>query len=149
MCFFFLIRSYSARSDLINKSARLSGLTTNGSAEKKKLCLFPVLGNCGANKNMLGKCMLFFGVFFKFARAKCSLAVIPLAVFQFFRKAPDTFKRLRHVMRAILSVRPKCSHRCVSLKESPLRPVLIFKHATKISSEQMPMRMKWFKHIAI
>ena len=33
-------------------------------------------------------------------------------------KASDTFKFLRHVMRAILSVRPKCSHRCVSVKES-------------------------------
>ena len=33
-------------------------------------------------------------------------------------KAPDTFNFLRHVMRAILSVRPKCSHRCVSLKET-------------------------------
>ena len=29
------------------------------------------------------------------------------------------FNFLRHVMRAILSVRPKCSHRCVSLKEIP------------------------------
>ena len=37
----------------------------------------------------------------------------------YFRKAPDTLKCLRHVMRAILFVRPKCSHRCVSLKESP------------------------------
>ena len=35
------------------------------------------------------------------------------------RKAPDTFNFLRHVMRAIWSVRPKCSHRCVSLKKSP------------------------------
>ena len=33
-----------------------------------------------------------------------------------FRKAPDTFKFLRHVRRAIMSVRPKCSHGCVSLK---------------------------------
>ena len=40
-----------------------------------------------------------------------------------FRKAPDTFKFLRHVMRAILSGRPNSSHRCVSLKESPLKPV--------------------------
>ena len=36
----------------------------------------------------------------------------------FFRDAPDTFNFLRHVMRAIWSVRPKCSHRCVSLKEN-------------------------------
>ena len=38
------------------------------------------------------------------------------------RNAPDTFNFLRHVMRAILSVRPKCSHRCVSLKENPSKP---------------------------
>ena len=43
---------------------------------------------------------------------------------------------LRHVMRAILSVRPKCSHRCVSLKKSPQKSVQILKHATKISTEQ-------------
>ena len=43
---------------------------------------------------------------------------------------------LRHVMRAISSVWPKCSHRCVSLKESPLKPVLIPKHATRMSTEQ-------------
>ena len=46
------------------------------------------------------------------------------------RKAPDTFKFLRHVMRAIWSVRPKCSHRCVSLKETSLKPVQILKHTT-------------------
>ena len=53
---------------------------------------------------------------------------------------------LRHVMRAILPVRPKCSHRCVSLKESPLKPVLILNHTTKNSTEQTSMRMKCFKH---
>ena len=53
-----------------------------------------------------------------------------------FRKAPDTFNFVRHVMRAILSVRPKCSHRCVSLKETPLKPVQILKHITKNSTEQ-------------
>ena len=47
------------------------------------------------------------------------------------RKAPDTFNFLRHVMRAVLSARPKCSHRCVSLKETPLKPVQVLKHATK------------------
>ena len=52
------------------------------------------------------------------------------------RKAPDTFKFLRHVMRANLSVRPKCSHRCVSLKETPLKPVKILKHTTNNSAEQ-------------
>ena len=45
--------------------------------------------------------------------------------FYSIRKALDTFKFLRHVMRAILSVRPKRSHRCVSLKETPLKPVQI------------------------
>ena len=52
-------------------------------------------------------------------------------------------------MRDILSVRPKCSHRCVSLKETPLKSVQILKHTTKISAEQTAMRTKWFKHIAI
>ena len=49
-----------------------------------------------------------------------------------FREGPDTFKLSRHVMRATLSVRPKCSQRCVSLMESPLKPVLTLKHATRI-----------------
>ena len=44
---------------------------------------------------------------------------IPLQHLPIIRKAPDTFNFLRHVMRAIWSVRPKCSHRCVSLKETP------------------------------
>ena len=35
-------------------------------------------------------------------------------------------------MRAILSVRPKCSHRCVSLKETPLKPVQILKHTSRV-----------------
>ena len=56
---------------------------------------------------------------------------------------------LRHVMRAIWSVRPKCSHKCVSLTENSLKPVQILKHTTKISAEQTTMRTKWFKHIAI
>ena len=64
-------------------------------------------------------------------------------------RALDTFKFLRHVMRAILSVRTKCSHRCISPKETPLKPVIIRKHATRISTEQTSMRTKWFKHIAI
>ena len=51
-------------------------------------------------------------------------------------------------MRAILSVRPKCSHRCVSLKESPLKPVLIPKRASRVSTEQTSMRKKWFEYIA-
>ena len=40
---------------------------------------------------------------------------------RFFRNVRDTSKFLRHVMRAILSVRPKCSHRCVSPKEFPFK----------------------------
>ena len=67
----------------------------------------------------------------------------------YVRKVPDTFNFLRHVMRAIWSVRPKCSHRCVSLKETPLKPVQSLKHTTKNSAEQTVMRTKWFKHIAI
>ena len=66
-----------------------------------------------------------------------------------FRKALDTFDFLRHVMRAILSVRPKCSHRCSSWKETPLKPVLILMHVTKISTEQTSLRTKWLKHIVI
>ena len=66
-----------------------------------------------------------------------------------FRKGLDTFNFLRHVLRAILSVRPKCSLRCISLKETPLKPVQTLKHTTKNSAEQTSMRTKWFKHIAI
>ena len=66
-----------------------------------------------------------------------------------FRKVLDTFNFLRHVMRAIWSVRPKCSHRCVSLKETPLKPVQILSHTSKNSTEQTAMRTKWFTHIAI
>ena len=73
------------------------------------------------------------------------LGVIPRT----FRKAPDTFNSFRHVMRATLSVRPKSSHKCVSRKETPLKPVQILKHATRKSTEQTSMRTKWFKHIAI
>ena len=65
-----------------------------------------------------------------------------------FRDAPDTFNFLRRVMRAIWSVRAKCSHRCVPLKETPLKPVQILKHTTFYSAEQTAMRTKWFKHIA-
>ena len=65
------------------------------------------------------------------------------------RDAPDTFNFLRHVVRAIRSVRPKCSHRRASLKETPLKPVQILKRTPKNSAEQTAMRTKWFKHIAI
>ena len=70
-------------------------------------------------------------------------------VFPLFRKTPGTFNFLRHVLRAIFSVRPKCSHKCVSLNETSLKPVHIIKHTTKNSTEQTAVRTKWFKHIAI
>ena len=74
--------------------------------------------------------------------------ISPVAM-PFVRNAPDTFIFLRHVMRALWSVRPKCSHKCVSLKETPLKPVQILKHTTKNSAEQTVVRTKWSKHIAI
>ena len=40
--------------------------------------------------------------------------------------------------------RKNCSHRCVSLKESPLKPVLILKHEARTSMEQTSVRAKWF-----
>ena len=42
-----------------------------------------------------------------------------------------------------LSVRTKWSHRCVSLKETPLKPVQILKHTAKNSADQASMRTKW------
>ena len=72
------------------------------------------------------------------------ISVQHVVVWPTLRKAPDMFKFLRH----ILFVRPNCSHRCVSLRESPLKPVIILKHATRISTEQTSKRTKWFKHIA-
>ena len=39
-------------------------------------------------------------------------------------------------MKTMLPVRPKCSRRCVPLRESPRKPVIILKHATRISTEQ-------------
>ena len=53
------------------------------------------------------------------------------------------FKFLRHIMRAILSARPKFSHRCVSRRETPLKRVEILTHATRRSTEQMSMRTKF------
>ena len=64
-------------------------------------------------------------------------------------KVLDTLTFLRHIVRATLSLRPKCSHGCISLKEFPLEPVLILKHTTQNSTEQTSMRTKWFKHIAM
>ena len=72
-----------------------------------------------------------------------------LCFFVFLRKASDAFKFLRHVMRAILCGRPDCSHRYVSLKESPLNPAQILQYATRISTEQTSMRTKCLKHIAL
>ena len=47
-------------------------------------------------------------------------------------------KLLGHAMRAMLSVdQSAVIDACVSLKESPLKPVLILKHATKASTEQL------------
>ena len=69
--------------------------------------------------------------------------------FMCFFAPADMLKFLRHVMRGTLSVRPKCSHRCVSLTESPLKPVHVLQHATGKSTEQTSMRTKWLKHIAI
>ena len=57
-------------------------------------------------------------------------------------------KVLRHAMRTIFSIQPKCSHSRVSLKEPLLKPVLILNQATRISTEQKSMRAKSFKHIA-
>ena len=48
-----------------------------------------------------------------------------------------------------LSDQLKCSHRCVSLTETSLKPVQILKHTTKNSAKQTAMRTKLFKHIAI
>ena len=53
----------------------------------------------------------------------CWVSTQPQAHIILFRDAPDMFKFLRHVMRSILSVRPKCSHRRASVKETPLKPV--------------------------
>ena len=94
---------------------------------------------------------LFFGCFTMTHSAPFS------AVFRLFSMSgiwhlcswPQRSQFLRHVMRAILPVRPKCSHRCVSPKETPLKPVQSLKHTTKNSAEQTVMRTKWFKHIAI
>ena len=78
-----------------------------------------------------------------------SVFSVVLEVSSVIREAPDTFKFLRHVTRAVWSVLPKCSHRCVSPKETPLKAVQIPKHTTKNSAEQTVMRTKWFKHMAI
>ena len=55
------------------------------------------------------------------------------------REAPDTFNFLRHVMRAIWSVRPKGSHRCVSLRETPLKPVQSLKHTQPKTQRSKPL----------
>ena len=97
------------------------------------------LGGTSAEQNWGGGVFTYSWSFFAYI-----FAYSPL-----IREAPDTFNFLRHVMRAIWSGRPKCSHRCVSLKGTPLKPVQIVKHTAKNSAEQTAMRTKWFKHIAI
>ena len=54
----------------------------------------------------------------QFVRGSVFLPFGPDKVMFVPKRAPDAFNFLRHVMRAILSVRPKCSHRCVSLRKS-------------------------------
>ena len=66
-----------------------------------------------------------------------------------FREAPDTFNFLRHVMRAMWSVRPKCSHRCVSLNETPLKPVQILKSAQPFTQPSKPLWERNGLNIAI
>ena len=61
------------------------------------------------------------------------------------REEPDTFKLVRHVMRAILSVGPSA----LIDASLPFKPVLILKYATRVSTEQISMRTKWFRHIVI
>ena len=41
------------------------------------------------------------------------------------------------------------SDRCVSLKRSPIKPLMFLKYATRNSTEQTSMRTKWFQHIAL
>ena len=59
-----------------------------------------------------------------------------------FRQELDAFRLWRNVLRVAASVRPKCCHRCASLKKSPMKVVLIPTQATKISAEQTSTRMK-------
>ena len=71
--------------------------------------------------------------------------------FPVFRGRPKPVKKQpgKQDRNASVSVQPNCSHRYVSLKEFPLKPVLILKHAARISTEQTSVRTKWFKHIAM
>ena len=75
--------------------------------------------------------------------------LLDFADFRTLRIALDTFEFLRHVMGAISSVRPKCSHRCVSLKEFPFKLVPILKHAqdsnraTLYENEIVPTLLRW------
>ena len=47
------------------------------------------------------------------------VSLLTIQNFTLLRKAPDMLNFLRHVM--TWHVRPKCSHRCVSLKETPFK----------------------------
>ena len=132
---------------------RLIDVNAGGFWLKKGQGIFhPTTGDCGKGT---AKTTLYdnLRLFATSCDALRHLLAIAVAFFTWktsqISKVPDTFNFLRHVMRAIWSVRPKCSHRCVSLEETPLKPVKILKHTTKNSAEQTVMRTKWFKHIAI
>ena len=88
---------------------------------------------------------------FKFKTLKRHLLKRHLTLFDVFPlQNPWENSPLRKgALRGSWSVRPKCSHRCVSLTETSLKPVLILKHRTKNSAAQTAMRTKRFKHIAI
>ena len=58
-----------------------------------------------------------------------------------FREAPDTFNFLRHVMRAILSVRPKWSHRRICLKY-PLEKLKLYQ-SSSTRPEYQPSKPLW------
>ena len=66
--------------------------------------------------------------------------VLSQGEFSFLREAPEAFKFLRHVIESNLSVRPKCSHRCVSLKEFPSEPVLISQECDQNIQPSKPLQ---------
>ena len=58
------------------------------------------------------------------------------------RQVPDTFKLLRHVMRAVCVCPTKVLSQMRLSEGIPLKPVQILKHPARISIEQMSMRTK-------
>ena len=102
-------------------------------------CLLALLGRF---PSLMGRFPTLMGRFPECLNGPFSRLIRGLKIPEKLRKAPDTFNFLRHVMRAIWSVRPKCSHRCISLKETPLKPVQSLKHTTKNSAEHTVMRTK-------